>query len=664
MKWGISAMPSKMSLFNKELLLQIGRSMGWVSLIYFFTLFFIIPIKILMILHSKEDIKYYQTKTSLFEYEFQIQMGLMIVIPVLLAVLLFRFLHVKQANDLIHSLPIKRDKIYHHYALAGIFLLVAPILLNSIILLFLYSFYDIETLFTVIDIFFWAGTTLTISLLLYTASVFIAMMTGISAVQIVLTYIFVLFPTGFILLLFTNLNILLYGFPSSYFLRKQLENLSPITFAAELEGRITSWKILIVYVILAVVLYGLALFFYKKRKLETASEAISVAKLRSIFKYGASFCFMLFGGAYFHMISYENIGWTVFGYVVGAAFGYFAAEMVLQKTWRVFTKFKGLAIFLGFIAFLVIGSQAFGFYERKVPEQSEIKRVLVGDNPSFYFDSQDGFTDNFNNPKPLKDPQNIAAVRTLHEQIIADKAILKESKNDIGTTIFFIYELKNGKKVVREYHVMMELYKDLYKPIYESEEFKRNSKEIFMVDETKVKNIVIAASGSVRKEVTLSDPKDVQKAISLIKEDVLAESFEDSVYFQFGGSTMELQLGLENSLIFELKPTYVKFYEWLKEKNLFDQAKVTAKDISKVVVAKGEFSPMDSEEVKRKVEQNGDSLKITDKEQIDRALETAGGNYEEQYSYVAVFYYNNGEDYEVLYFDEEHVPDFVRSHFK
>ncbi|MFH7819783.1 DUF6449 domain-containing protein [Neobacillus thermocopriae] len=657
-------MPSKMSLFNKELFFQIGRSTGWVSLVYFFTLFFIIPFKILMILDSKEDIQFYQTKTSLFEYDFQIQMGLMIVIPVLLAVLIFRFLHVKQANDLVHSLPIKRDKIYHHYALAGIFLIVAPILLISIILLFMHFFYDIDSLFTVMDIFFWAGTTLIISLLLYTASVFIAMMTGISAVQIVLTYIFVLFPTGFILLLFTNLNILLYGFPSSYYLRKQFGNLSPITFAAELEGRIPSWKILIVYGILTVVLYGLALFFYKKRRLETASEAISVAKLRSIFKYGASFCFMLFGGVYFHMISYENIGWTVFGYGVGAAFGYFAAEMVLQKTWRVFTKIKGLAIFLGIIVFLVIGSQALGFYEKKVPKQSEIKRVLVGDNPSFYFNRQDGFTDNFYNPKPIKDSQNIAAVRRLHEQIIADKEILKGSKNDLSSTIFFIYELKNGKKVIREYHVMTELYNDLYKPIYESEEFKRNSREIFMVDETKVKNIRITAIGPIGKEVTLSDPKDVQEAISLIKEDVLAESYEDSVYFQYGRSTIELQLGRENSVIFELKPTYVKFNAWLKEKNLLDQVKATSEDISKVVVAKGEFSPMDLEEVKRKVEQNGDSLTITDKEQIEHALETAGGNYRDQYSYAAVFYYNNGDDDEVLYFDEAHVPDFVRSHFK
>ena len=61
------------------------------------------------------------------------------------------------------------------------------------------------------------------------------MMTGISAVQGVLTYIFLLFPAGITFLLLMNLNELLFGFPGRYYLNSNIEKLSPLTYISMID---------------------------------------------------------------------------------------------------------------------------------------------------------------------------------------------------------------------------------------------------------------------------------------------------------------------------------------------------------------------------------------------------------------------------------------------
>ncbi|MCH6269126.1 multidrug ABC transporter permease, partial [Bacillus sp. FJAT-50051] len=210
-------MPSKMSLFNKELMLQMGRSTGWISVIYLLGLLFVLPIRILLILYSDSDnFLYYQSRNNLFQYDYEIQVFLIAIAPVILAVFLFRFLHVKQAADLMHSLPLKRERIFHHYALTGMVLLILPVAIVTGIVYIMHFTYDLGSLFTIHDLLYWSGTIIVITLLLYIASVFVGIMTGISVVQAVLAYVFLFFPIGITVLLSYNLKILLYGFPGDF----------------------------------------------------------------------------------------------------------------------------------------------------------------------------------------------------------------------------------------------------------------------------------------------------------------------------------------------------------------------------------------------------------------------------------------------------------------
>ncbi|MDR7001242.1 DUF6449 domain-containing protein [Neobacillus niacini] len=661
-------MPSKMSSFNKELILQICRSTGWISIVYFLGLLFALPLQLVLMYSSEEEKKFYYNNTqSLFQTDFEIQIGLMVIIPVLLAVFLFRFLHVKQASDLMHSIPLKREKIFHHYAITGIIFLILPVAVTSLLLFIICLNLDLTTIFSTTDIFTWAGTTILFDLLLFTAGMFIAMMTGLSVVQAVLTYIFVLFPVGITILVFSNLKILLYGFPSDYLLNRNLENMSPITMAASFNTKTLDWKYVVIYLLFSILLYGLSLFFYKKRKLEAASEAIAIVNLRLVFKYGVTICVMLLGGMYFTEVqNYQNsnTGWTIFGYVIGAVFGYFIAEMVLQKTWRVFSRkrLKGLVIFLAVTAVFFLGVKTLGVYEKRVPEQSEIQNVLITDNP-YLFNNQYSSAEKFYVPKPLKEEGNIEAIRKLHTQIIANKKLNKEHKAGLSEVLFLRYKLKNGKYVTREYRVDKRLYNDSFKTINESKEYKLAMNEIFNLDVSKIRAIYISNNTPGGRELTLADENEIKEAISLLKSDILAESYEDSVYYQERGSRIEVELGKGRTFYLTLKPTYVNFQKWLKKKNLLEKATVTPKDISKILVVKRDLShEFDSEESIQQMEKDTDSLKSTNKLQIELALQSASEQL--QKDYAVVFYYKKGDYKQVLFFDEAHAPDFVKEHFK
>ncbi|PGV47835.1 DUF6449 domain-containing protein [Bacillus sp. AFS037270] len=651
-------MPSRMSWFNKEILLQIGRSTGWVSIVYFLGLLFILPIQLLMI-YSDETKSYYPEPNNLFLVNFTFQIGLIVIVPVILAVFLFRFLHVKQAADLMHSLPLKRERIFHQYALTGMVFLILPVSVITFIILLMHNTLDFSNLFSEKDIFYWAGTTLVITLLLYTAALFIAMMTGMSTVQAVLAYVFLFFPIGMTMLVIFNLKIVLYGFPGDYFLNRQLEKLSPISYAAVLDSRKFQWNDGMVYILLIIVLYGLSIFFYKKRNLEAASEAIAFPKIRSVFKYGITFCMMLLGGSYFQEVSYGSFSWTIFGYVIGAVIGYLGAEMILRKTWRVFGRIKGLIVYLAVTAVLVIGVHILGFYENKVPEEEQIKTVLFSNQFGFY--TKDDIYGEYYTPMPMKEKANIEAVRRLHQQLLSDKKINQQKENYQSENFYIQYELKNGSKVTREYSVNERLYEDFFKPIYESKEYKLSTKEIFKLKQNKIKTLTIGGNGPVSRGVTLSNSNDIKEVIGALRKDVLAESYEDSRYFK--GSTIEVYLGNDHFLSFEFKPINQNLTEWLRQKELLKDAKPSSDDVTHVLVAKaGTENTEDIEIIKSDIEKSRDTLDVTNKGQIEQMLNNASAD--PHHEYMAVFYFGSAHYYEVMFFDEKHAPDFIKDHFK
>lgn len=650
-------MPSKTSLFNKEMVLQVNRSIGWISIIYFLGLFFALPLRILMSYLGDQQ-EYFTPVRGLFAFDFGIQIILFVSVPVILAVFLFRFLHVKQAADLMHSLPLKREKIFHFYTLTGWLFLILPVVAISVITSIIHLIYDLNLYFQLEDIAVWAGTVILFNTVFYLAGVFVAMVTGISAVQGVLTYIMLLFPAGFTMIVVYSLGMMLYGFPSDFIQAKHLENMSPITHLVSMESGDLTLKAILLYAVLLLIFYPLSLLVYKKRKIESASEAISFHSLKIVFKYGVAFCTMLLGGMYFDAMQHQ-MGWLMFGYALGGIIGYFAAEMVLQKSWRVFGRLRGLGIFAAAMVILVLIIQSLTPYEKRVPDLDEIKNVTFT-NGIYYHSSEE------HSPQPLNTKENIAAVRELHKEIIRN-----EKKNEMDMRFqeraVIIYEMNNGSKVIRQYTIDTLDYEPKLKEIYESVEYKHATDPIFQVKPNRVTSIRI--TDGLNDSLFISKPDEISEFFSLLKKEVEKDSFDPGYYQRGNRSNIEIKVNYDKYIHVDLKASYKDLIAWLKKKNMLEQAMVTSDDVEYILVtdemiSKEELNKYPENELVERLLSSKNTIKLTDKNQIETALDNAGYGWFDQEPYTAVFVYAKGDYKEIRTFNDKYVPEFIKEHFK
>src|SRR5699024_10813010 len=88
---------------------------------------------------------------------------------------------------------------------------------------------------------------------------------------------------------------------------------------------------------------------------------------------------------YFGATQGNLIGWLMFGYIFGALLGYILAEILIQKTWRIFHQWKGFIIYIG-ISLIVLSSFVFDWfgYEERIPEQEDVQKIFFQENEISY----------------------------------------------------------------------------------------------------------------------------------------------------------------------------------------------------------------------------------------------------------------------------------------
>ncbi|EWG11355.1 DUF6449 domain-containing protein [Cytobacillus firmus] len=647
-------MQSKTSLIKREILKTIFRSVGWVSIVYFLGLFFAIPLDIIM--NSSEEQQKFLDIDNLFQYNFQLQFIFSISVPVALSVFLFRYTQVKQYSDLMHSLPVKRESIFHQYALTGIILLILPVLLIALIVLVLYQPLNLQDFYSVWEIINWVGITLLFNIVIYLAGVSVGMLTGLSAVQGVLTYIFLLLPVGLIVLVSINLPFYLFGYPGQYYMESKFEKFSPLIAFTQMNMRTPSIVEAAIYLILIVSLYFLGLQIYKRRRMEAVSHALVFPITKPIFKFCVTFCTMLLGGGYFGEMQ-GGMTWITAGYVFGALIGYAAAEMVLQKSWRVTIHVKGLMVYTAIMAALLI---LFQFdltqYEKRIPHSNEIERVHFSESYYLYSDND------HEEPLYLKEYENIDLVRRFHETIIKGENRLAQIPG--RDSVFIVYELKNGEKLVRDYRINKKEYKPFLKLIYESDEYKMATNEIYQVSADETSKITITPSGPVTKRAVITDKGDLKEAVEILTEEVDTASYEELQGIDEPYAHIEIYYNDSQKAYMTWNPSYIRFEEWLEKKSLLNDAKVNSNDISYAVAAKAKDIDINFaagysyEEVFEKMSDSKSSIKITDKEQIESSLRNSNGYIEGDY--IIAFYFDEQRTMDIKSYTEKTVPDFIK----
>ncbi|MBF8983311.1 hypothetical protein IZY60_07160 [Lutibacter sp. B2] len=674
-------MKSKMLFFNVHIVLDDLKRYWGMAVLYFGGLFFSGPLHIMSLFTNENKYPNEAIENFLNLRHAELQMVLSIFVPVVLAGLLFRYLQQNKSTTLMHSFPITRGQLFHSHNIAGVLLLMMPIVLIGLVLMVILNInHDgsqlFEEIFTISDILKWVGFSIISNLVVYFISVLVATITGISLIQMVLSLISIFLPVGISVLIVFNFDQLLYGFVIN---QNLFENfiIKIIPCISSMGEKAIDSNFIIWYILLSIILYFMGYGLYKKRHLESASDPIAFELLKPIFKYGFTFCSMILGGAYLYMMERVDL-WLYIGYFIGALLGYLIAEMIIQKSIWIFKNLKGFAIYT-MVILVVFAGIKFDLvgYEKRVPNVDDIESVYYGNGLYGYWSNGEEGNDN------LKTSENIHLVRELHLEVIAHKdEFIREGKKNTTKRIGIAYELKNGKTIVREYDIPKECaaINESIAKIYESTEYKINYYDIFDLDPTEVAYIEMDPELKNTSEVVkIVATDEIEEMIQSIKSDMLDETYKDvidekrswaRIYIHYD-ELKDLESEHENKRMYL---TWEKHYKhlpgWLKENGYYEKARLMPKDIEYMVIEKT------SEELKNangyntkelaeglKENTNKQRLEIRNKDQIEEMLVNDRSDWPDEKRYIIGIYYTNG-DSKIDWMDQKDAPEFVKNFFK
>ncbi len=210
-----------------------------------------------------------------------------------------------------------------------------------------------------------------------------------------------------------------------------------------------------VYAAAGVALSIAALLIYRSRHIESAGDVVAVKLVRPLFKYGVALCAGLTGGMFTYELLSGLSDLTLMGWILfwGLA-GYFAAEMLLRKSFRVLATWKG-AVPLAAVIVLLSLSVHYDWYgfEDRVPQADQVTAVTLNGLHSAPYDDGQG------RGLTLEDPEQIALVLQLHRAALALEEENREEESDPqGYTEYLYldlhYELADGTALERGYSAL------------------------------------------------------------------------------------------------------------------------------------------------------------------------------------------------------------------
>lgn len=440
-------MKSKTSLFSPGLSRNILSRFWPLWLIYLGVLLVQLPVAVSGYVSQGISARY--TMECILQLAVDVA-GYAMAASLLSVMAVFSYLYSKRSCSLINSLPVRRETAFVTACLTGLLPLLLAELLTWLIALGVFAGSEIvrpEYLNS------WLLIALLSTLASYGFGVFCAMLTG--HIMVLPALFLVLNAAVYVLeaLVQALLRTLVYGYDGS----ASVSRLSPLPYASsalrviaepaagslEPEFILLGIDSLAVYAVVGMLFIVPALLLYRRRKMEAVGDVVAIKALEPVFKYCASIYAALGLGALMAE-SMDNAlssgppeaAVLALMLLLGAALGYYAAEMLLQKSLRVFrSRIRGLiVVWAVFLLGVVVAELDLTGYERRVPETEEIQSVVL-----------------VNDGRVTEDAESIKLTRKIHQTAIDNEEHNRQAES---TSIIYIrYELKDGSSLGRSYWV-------------------------------------------------------------------------------------------------------------------------------------------------------------------------------------------------------------------
>lgn len=398
------------------------------------------------------------------------------------AMLSFSHLTQSRATNGFHALPVRRETIFLTAYLTGLFCQLSTILVT-----FLLG----AAVSAPLHLSFWSvtaaamGSAMLEAVFFYSFAVLCMMMTGQILAAPVFYFVGNILVPGMEYLLRNFAGNFLYGYSGHIdvtlgFLSPPLymytmctevaiasietcESDSYYVTAYALEHR--SFMILAAYALAGLVIALIALLLYRTRKSEMTGSTVAFPWATPIFKYGVAFCTAVALGQFLYYFLFgqyrsggsDSLPGTILCMVAAGLVGYFVAEMLIKKSFRVFRAgAKGAAIVAGALVLLGV-AMSFDLtgYEKRVPDESEIESVY------YTFSGMTNVTTDDADTIRRLTAAHQAIVKNRNEQArIADAwdadTLSQSDHDDIEPfSLRLTYYLKDGSQLSRSYSLYL-----------------------------------------------------------------------------------------------------------------------------------------------------------------------------------------------------------------
>ena len=377
------------------------------------------------------------------------------------AMAVFGYLYNSRLTGLMTSLPIRRETMYTSVFSAGLTTMLCSDVIVFVITILAEAGLG---LLNMAYLWQWLAILIMMNIAFYGFAAFCAMLTG-NIIVLPLVYA-VLQVTAWVVetLVRALLQVFVFGMTSG---GGAVTFLSPIAMLTSIQpgaryvydstgvGNVSSmtyitsgqWWLLIAYCAAGAAFAVLGLLLYRKRRMETSTDVVAVKVLRPAFKYCLAVgCALVLGVWLVHLIFGSGYSlrkfWLILLFMLAGEFiGYYAADMLIKKTFRVFSgNWKGFAILFCVIFALMLCCRfdIFG-YETHYPNADAVESVTIlaaGDHVT------------------LKDAGNIADTIAVQQSIVQNKAENAAEGQDYNPCTI-TYVLKNGRNLTRTYPVKM-----------------------------------------------------------------------------------------------------------------------------------------------------------------------------------------------------------------
>ena len=461
----------------------------------------------------------------------------MMIYPIVIASILFFYLHRKASADLFHALPVSRPQLFLSQYMVGLTFLLLPLAVSFGVILLYGGFYAGTAYHPqriLMELLGWSVSGIAI----FTISSFVAVNTGTAFDQVVFTIGTSCAVPGLYLLvtLFVDQTLVGFSMENAFFSPSKLLMICPFTVMidrmnrGEVNGRLDTWGndwALLLWGVVSLLLLGASLLIYRRRPSEFYGRSTSRGVLKSLLKYVATvFCgfglALLFSGFGSEVI-------TVLGGLLGAALCYVIFEAVFARGFSTLKRtLPGLSLSVvgTVVCISAIVTGWFGF-DSYLPSLDELASVEI---------NYDGYYENMSDywafPREefvqLTGRENMEAVLAYHQAVMQENNPFSQTGDRYYAPCSVIrYRLTDGRTVVRSYDWATEETSSLLQGIDSAEEFVRQRDPLFRISADQIVEVELYDAAGARSRTLSLTRQEREELLEAIRADRLEESVQD-----------------------------------------------------------------------------------------------------------------------------------------